>query len=299
MEKKDDIITLVTVCDNHFAVLLAALIKSIEVNHTSGERLELYIVQDGISTENRSKIEAPVNREMITIHWLSIKQAIPEKSSLPLDHSSFPRNVYVRLFIPCFIPRGITKVLYLDADMIVKKDISGLWNTDLQQYTLAAVADRSEKVSSSWGGITNYRELGLDPETRYLNSGLLLLDPVKWREQNITAKIIDCVNANRRYTNFPDQYGLNVVFAGQWLELDRRWNTYSIRNEPDPYIIHFIGIKPIYDSYDASEEYRKEFFYYLGLTEWRDFKIKSRYLRLFKKLINKLKKKFYAMFKQI
>ncbi len=82
------------------------------------------------------------------------------KSNLPLDASSFPLNVYARLFIPHFISPLLEKVIYLDVDMIMEKDIQELWNIDLQDKMISGVIDRSGVVSSSWGGISNYKELG-------------------------------------------------------------------------------------------------------------------------------------------
>ncbi len=297
MNQKDDPIVIVTVCDNHFAILLAALVKSIEMNHLSGECIELYIIEDSLANSTKSKLLTSVNQQMFRIKWLAMKDVIPLKSDLPLDRSSFPLNVYVRLFIAYFIPADTKKVLYLDVDMIVKKDISVLWQTELGEHVLAAVVDRSGKVSSRWGGISNYKELGIDAESKYFNSGLLLINPIKWREQHITSKVINCINSNRRYANFPDQYGLNVVFANDWLELDSKWNNYSALNEPDPFIIHFIDIKPIYTSYNLNKEYKDQFFFYLQFTAWKDFKPIKQYHRIIRKVYNRLTKRVLQFFR--
>ncbi len=90
---------------------------------------------------------------------------------------------------------------------------------------------------------------------------------------------------------FPDQYGLNVVFANQWLELDSGWNSYSIVEKDDPNIIHYIGIKPIFTSYNYVQKYKDEFYHYLSLTPWVNFKPIGNHVRLYKKLKNKVFKK--------
>ena len=51
-----DRITIVTVCDNHYTVMLAALMKSIEVNHSSGECIDIYVVTDKVSKKNIGKL---------------------------------------------------------------------------------------------------------------------------------------------------------------------------------------------------------------------------------------------------
>ncbi len=290
-----DAITIFTVCDNHFSVLLAALIKSIDMNHHSGEHINFYIVGDKLSSVNKENLVKCADSGKVSFFWVDMKDIIRDKSKLPLDGSSFPLIVYIRLFFPLFIPAEIGKVIYLDVDMIVRKDISMLWNTDMGDKIIAGVPDRSEVVSCSWGGIGNYRELGIGPETKYFNSGLLLLNRTKWIESNITEKIIDCIARNTKFANFPDQYGLNVVFANHWLELDSRWNSYSMLEKEDPFLIHFIGVKPIFTSYSYNLKYRDEFYYYLRLTPWRAFKPVGNYVRLFKKLQNKVYKKGYSL----
>ena len=82
------------------------------------------------------------------------------------------------------------------------------------------------------------------------------MNPKKWRELNSTERILKCVKENSKYTNFPDQYGLNVVFADEWLELDTKWNCYAVSEEPNPYLIHFIGVKPMYSSYSYNPDYK-------------------------------------------
>lgn len=293
-----DTITLTTVADNHFAVLLAALIKSIEINHRSGEEIHIYIVDDGISEANRKKLINSISGEKLRMSWIKIKDAIPSHITLPLDSSSFPLNTYIRLCIPYFIPKHLNKVIYLDADMIVLEDISKLWHTDLNDKVIAGVVDRSEVVSSSWGGIQNFEELGLHPDTKYFNTGLLVIDLEKWRQQNFTEVVFRCITQNRKSASFPDQYGLNVVFANQWRELSPLWNCIPMRNEKNPYLIHFIGRKPIFKGYNYNERYKEQFFEYVDQTEWKNYRQRSEMNRLAKKLYNVVSKRIKRMVEQ-
>jgi lipopolysaccharide biosynthesis glycosyltransferase len=291
-------ITIVTVCNNNFPVLLAALIKSLELTHVRKEDIHLYIVNDGIDRSNRQKIEHSTGGK-IEIKWIEIADVYPKNISLPLDSSTFPLNVYVRLFIPDFLPSFTKKAIYMDVDMIVKKDISFLWNIDLGDYYIAGVPDLSERLSSEWAGITNFRELGLNGDAKYYNSGLLLMNLAKWRVTDLSVQILNCINENRQFANFPDQYGLNVIFADQWLELDKRWNTYAPSNEAEPFIIHFIGRKPIYSTYENNPHYKQEFLFYLKFTEFADFVELKEYNRLFHKLYYRLNKKLIGLIRKI
>lgn len=284
-------ITIAIVSDDHYVILLAALLKSIEINHHSMEKIEVFVIDDGISKSNKEKILASISSPLLSINWVKMKDIIPDNIKLPTDNSSFPLNIYARLFIPYFISKDIEKVIYLDVDMLVLDDIFNLWNIDIENDILAAVVDRVKTVSNSWGGIKNYKELGIAPETKYFNSGLLLINPIRWRNSDITRKVINCVEENKEYAGYPDQYGLNVVLANKWLELDPLWNNYSIYEENDPKIIHFIGRKPIYKTYSSNPEYKEEFYKYLNLTAWKNFKEISEPRRYLKKILNVLTKK--------
>lgn len=294
--KNHDTITLVTVCNNAFVVLLAALLKSLEEHHLSDEKIDLYIVDDGISEKNRQKIITSLHKSRLKLIWKRIADVFPDHLKLPLDNSSFPSNIYARICIPYFINPDVEKAIYLDVDMIALQDISKLWNINIGRSNIAAVADRCEVVSSPWGGIKNYAELGLNADSRYLNSGMFILKPKEWRKLNIAEKAFQCAYENKSFLAFADQYVLNLVFYEKWFELDKRWNSYAQLDLKDPFIIHFTGMKPIFRGYNGNEEYKKKFFAYLNKTEWKGFKQKSNFLRLLQKLSNKTIKSLKAMF---
>jgi lipopolysaccharide biosynthesis glycosyltransferase len=289
-------ITLITVADNYFIPLLAALTKSIDVNHRSDELIDYYIVDDDISPVNKRRLQEGLKNPKLNIIWVAMNEALPPSYPLPLDNSSFPYSIFVRLCLPFFIPEEVERIIYLDADMLVLEDISTLWYTNIGEHTIAGVVDRSEVVSSEWGGIKNYKELGLPPETKYFNTGVLLINLEQWRSENRTQRLLQCISENGSYLNFPDQYALNVVFANEWYELDRRWNSFPMIPVEDPFLIHFIDRKPIFKRYDYSAKYKELFFHYLDQTDWKNYKLRSEFSRLSKKAydmaVKKLKKAF-------
>ena len=120
-------ISIVAASDNHYAILLAALIKSVEVNHKTSEKIDFYIIDDGISQRNKDKIQASINPAVVTLHWNPSKSVVPENVKISVDHTAFPLTTYLRLFGPYVVPAHVKKILYLDVDMIVQKDISELF----------------------------------------------------------------------------------------------------------------------------------------------------------------------------
>ena len=284
-------IVLVVVCDNHFSVMLCALIQSIEASHSGEDPIELFIVDDHLSVDCKKKISLSVTRSFLHVHWLPLKKVIPGKMHIPCDLSLFPKNIHARLFIPYFIPEHFEKVLYLDVDTILNRDIADLWHTDIGSAALGAVQDPLVPTFGHKKGIRNFKALKLSPETRYLNSGLLLFNTKKWRDNHFTEKIVACIEQNKPYANYPDQYGINVVMANQWVPLDHRWNVFPYESCQDPYLIHFIGRKPIYSDYKNLPSYSALFWSYLKNTPWHDYRPKGRlhrYCRNLHHLISKI-----------
>lgn len=288
MTKRENI-TIVVACDNHYLIMLAALLKSIEINHISEEYIDVWIVEDNITRKNKKKLQDSISGNTMGLNWISSKKAIPQGMSLPLDKNTYPLNIFMRLFIPYFLPKEIDKALYLDVDMLVLEDISKLWCTNIENYIAGAVTDSICKITRI--GIKNYQELGLEPSAPYFNSGLLLMNLKKWIEYNVTPKVIECVNKNRNYASFSDQYGLNVILSDKWLELDPLWNYYSNGNHPSPYLIHFFHRKPFYKTYNYNKDYQNIFYQYLEQTKWKGEKPigeLKRYLVKFGNVVEKI-----------
>ncbi len=290
-----DSIKIVVASNNHYALLIAALIKSIELNHKTPEKIDLYIIDDGISSSSRDKIRASASPEMVTMHWFKTRDAVPTDIVIPNDKSAFPITTYLRLFAPQILPKGTKRYIYLDVDMIVLEDISKLWNSDLKGNIIAGVQDLCETAGSEWGGIPNYKELGIAPETLYFNAGMMVVDQEKWVEANITNRVIQAIQDNMKSVNFPDQYGLNVVLANKWQPLDKRWNNFAIVDVDQPFLIHYLDIKPFFKTYNGLPKYQEVFYKYLRLTPWKDHQPISGNIRTAKKVISKLKKIFISL----
>lgn len=292
-----DPITLVMVCDNHLAVMLAVLLKSIERTYEGNDIIDIYIVNDGLYKRNVKKINQTVSSDKIKIHWKTMKEAVPNDIQLPKDRSTLPICAYIRVCAPYFLPREIKKAIYLDVDMVLMKDICHLWNIDIGNYVIGAAVDRADKVSTPWGGIPNYEALGIPAESNYFNSGLLIMNLEAWRAMGATQLVINAIRDNYEFVTFSDQYGLNVVFANNWFQLDSNWNRYPQNSYENPFLIHFTGMKPIFKSYNFNPEYKRIFYDILKMTPWADFTPKSNYLRLAKKAYNVLVKKVAVLSK--
>ncbi|WP_222538031.1 glycosyltransferase family 8 protein [Pedobacter polysacchareus] len=284
MSKK---ISIILACDNHYVVLLAALLKSIEMNHHTEESIDVYLVDDQISKLSKQKLMASLTLDKMNIIWLKMEEIIPEDVTLPLVNNTYPLNTYIRLLIPYFIPKEVNRIIFLDVDMIMLDDISNLWKIDIGDKVIGAVNDGPD-VKTIAEGIENYSELGLDPNQKYFNAGMQVINIDKWRALDITQKTFDAINNNKKYAGLGDQYGLNIALIGNWHEIDGKWNRFSVCTDPQPSLIHYFHRKPIYKTY--AYNYKEEFFYYLNKTKFSDFQPIGETTRYLKKINNMLEK---------
>jgi len=203
---------------------------------------------------------------------------MPRDLLLPLNPlAHYTPDVYSRLWIGEFFPPQVTRVLYLDADMVVVSSIAPLWNADLGGALMAAV-----DIPGSDRGVTR---LAMRPEDGYFNSGVLLIDLAQWRATRAEETVIDYIRANPERVLY-DQDALNACFHSRTKRLDYAWNViWPFYREPptlplkqreiaavrrEARIIHFNGgSKPW--SYFCDHPRRTEYDRYLRMTEWRDF----------------------------
>lgn len=197
------------------------MIRSL-LDHVPPRRdLLLFIADGGLTEENKRKLLASWDRKRMQVAF--VRPDARAVSSLKLSHH-IHTAAYFRLLLPEILPPSIRRVLYLDCDLVVRSDISELWETDLRGLPLAAVQELLSPFVSSPRGLLNYRPLGLAPETPYFNSGVMLMDLVQWRNERLGERIIQYIERQERDVRWWDQDGLNAVLAGKWFSLDPRWN---------------------------------------------------------------------------
>ncbi len=214
---------LVLVCgaDDGFAKPLAVTLYSALSNYRSAADVKVYIVDGGISPANRSRIDGIVRNHVTTAEWIE-----PDLNPVRQLNVSerYPASVYLRLLLPSLLPPWIEKAIYLDSDLIIDEDIGELWKADVgRKAVLAAQDEGAPTVGSPWG-LSNYRELGLHSSTKYFNSGVLVFNLRRWREQRIADRIIKYIAAHPHLMRFGEQDAMNAVLANDWGALDPKWN---------------------------------------------------------------------------
>ena len=287
--------------DAAYAMPVAVAIRS-AVETTPG-RIAFYVVDCGLQDEDRRKICAsvPSSREGdVTL----VFRVLPTGSRGAHEPTWAKVDMLVA---PSVLP--VERILFLDADVLVRHDLGLLWKTDLGNMPIAAVRDIGHPLGHH----------GLPDTERgrpHFNAGVILLDLTRIRER--LPALVKLAH-ERAETTYKDQDLLNAFFGPDgWLELDLEWNaaglgTYAAWPDADrdvvwapgtlktlhadPAVVHFTG--PVHPSMaDVLNRYvqpwtskpwgyagapghpfENEWWDVLGRTAWRGVRRDARFLK--------------------
>jgi lipopolysaccharide biosynthesis glycosyltransferase len=211
-----DVVQVAMAADREFVLPLAVALTSLALAHQPGD-LAVTVLHDGLSETDLERVERRLSGRL-DICW---RQVAPDDVagahfSTPLSSASL-----FRLLLPHFLPSTVERVVYLDADTVITGSLRPLWETGLGDYHVAAVRDAASPFAAGPCG-TDWRDLGLEPDTPYFNSGLLVIPLDKWRSEAVSARVLEVLRAST--PRWGDQDGLNLVLSGRWKELSRSWN---------------------------------------------------------------------------
>lgn len=274
-------INIVCTIDNHYAQHCAVMLSSL-FHHNPDQAFRIFLITDGLDPNISKQLE-----QFLLDHKQDYEMIQIDKAALgnaPVTHH-ISLATYFRLFIPKVLPQHVQKVLFLDADMIIRQPIDKLWNLEIEAFSHAAAIA---------AGMDDYpREIGLPAESLYFNAGLLLINLQAWRELQIFERGCELLEKNADRIQWWDQDVLNILLNRQWLPLDLTWNAQPFIYEAefqnsaelqtkyerfqssaaiaDPAIVHFVGggsAKPwhFYCTHPFKDDYRK----FLKTTPWRN-----------------------------
>ena len=153
---------------------------------------------------------------------------------------------FCKLLLGKLLPENVHRVLYLDSDTIVCRDIHDFYNIDMGNCAVAAVKDFISKEY--------FELLGLSDTDVYCNSGVILYDLDKWRELELENEISILLKQRNGCIFFSEQSVLNIVAKKIIKVVGLEYNLTSI-----PVCLSWREIQLLrhpYNSYEEQEIYR-------------------------------------------
>ena len=219
-------------CGNN-KVFDGALTELISITNTTKESINCYILTMDVSRIKPEYI--PINDEQVNFLNKVVQSKNENNKVIKIDVTDLYENEFghgknenayctpytlLRLLAD-LVPEIPEKILYLDIDMMIAKDISELYNIDISEYEYAAVREK-------------YGSIFIRPD--YINAGMLLLNMKKIKETKLLEKARKLIK--KRKLIFADQ---DAIFwsTSKKLLLPRKYNEQSKFNRKDTVICHF------------------------------------------------------------
>ena len=280
------------------AVTLQSAVRHLAV----GRQLHVILLDGGIGDANWMALKETLVDE--PLHLTVIKPDDSQVRDLMTSHH-ISTTAYFRLLAAEILPRSLDRVIYLDSDLLIRDDLTELWNRPLDENLGLAVPDiacpfidarrggpeiqRSLPYLATLSPVRNWRQLGLNGAAPYFNSGLMVINLDLWRREHLAERLLRCLRDNRQHIWCWDQYALNVELAGRWEPLPMRWNqgghTFEYPNlasvpieaaefesmRDNPAVIHYTTeFKPWhFHDYDQRD---RLFFDALDSTAWKNWR---------------------------
>ena len=186
-------------------------------------------------------------------------------------------ETYLRLFVTEFMDPQVSRLLYMDCDVIVCDDIGELWEAELGDHMMAAVPEPYLAAHP-----------GFEEGEQYFSAGVLVFDVQRWRAANVVSQFVAFGQQNASRLTCHDQDILNNVFKGRVAPLSYRWNFQTsfadlsaaslnmskeafraLRRHPG--IVHYTGqFKPWWYKYQP--HYKALYWDALMFTPWRAYR---------------------------
>lgn len=264
----------------HYSVWVGTVMQSI-LEHTDS-RICFHILHDEtLSIDNKYKLEkvARSGSSIIEFHKIDENDFSVVKNQM----SRFTIGTMFRCSLPELLP-NLNRIIYLDADLFVNRDIKELWDVDICEYCLAGVADEGVDIHNYPKILNKYP--GIKKES-YFNAGVLYMNLKKLREfGNLKKLVVDFLVENPE-AGLPDQDALNVIFHNKVLYLDGSWNQFVFMHRKDNVekldkaIFHYAAALLMLYSHSQLD---KEYFRTICRTPWIDYEMNHQFEQCFDRM---------------
>lgn len=207
-----DINLLVTV-DKKYVEPLCVMLSSYGENH-KGIPTNLYIAHSSLGDEELLRIEELAGRYGIAVKSVVITEHWFENTPV-LDR--LPEESFYRLMAFHYLPESVDRCLYLDPDIIIRRDLTLFYNTELGENYIAAASHTSKLINFG-----NNIRLGTQENSHYFNSGVLLMNLHAIRRDFSLEKVLVTLEENIQRLWLGDQDLTNILFCGKIKLIDEK-----------------------------------------------------------------------------
>lgn len=228
--------------DRNYLPYLAVAIQSLSSFANKKYFYNVRILSEDLSTESLSGVTGKI-KPNVRISVFSVADKISHiKEDLALRLRDYYSDaIYYRIFIAEMFPT-LKRAVYLDSDIVLNTDVAKLYFTPIGNNLVGAVTDESVMSAEIFREYVK-KHVKMKRAEDYFNSGVLLMNLEKIREEKIKDQFINLLCKYNFKTVAPDQDYLNFLCRGKIHYLESGWNKHAIaENELDRkklYLMHY------------------------------------------------------------
>ena len=224
--------------DNNYAPQTGVSITSLFQNNKDIEKLNVYVLDNGISEENIKRFETLGDLYHRNIHFLDASDIVAKLKELGVVPYKGSYTTYCKLFTIGNIETANNRILQIDGDTIINSSLADLENIELEDYVCAATYDCVQNKYKSL--------IGIEETDPYFNCGVLYINQVNWRSLKCYDRIVDHLTNIRAKYLIVDQDIINILFRHKITYLDIKYNLNSG--------FYLYGINESFFIYDLQQE---------------------------------------------
>ena len=194
------------VTNTKFIGITSVMVYSLCRSHENVE-VDIYLAYHDLREKDIERLQKIVSGfEQKRLHPLDVGGEFAKKMSI---NDRFSCETYYRILAVDMLPQDMERILYLDVDMLVKKDLTEVYRTPMGETCPFMVCDDIEgHARGSYESTLN--RVALPHNFKYFNAGFMLMNLNYLRRRNSIGYIVDAFY-RERYP-FHDQDILNHMY---------------------------------------------------------------------------------------
>jgi lipopolysaccharide biosynthesis glycosyltransferase len=189
-------------------------------------KLEVKVLDGGLSQSSRDTLSRLTDRigGDVELEFVTADASVFGTATLGPGQSHM---TYCRILLPQLV--NAPRLIYLDCDTLVFRDLSELFDLELAPRKILAAVRDSETLSLAEDSLVLAKAMNLPAEGAYFNCGVMLMNLDELRRQHFFESAVDFLNRWSGKYRFWDQSAINFLLHRQIDDLPEHWNRASWR----------------------------------------------------------------------
>ena len=213
LKKKTDV-HIAYITDANYLYPTQVSVYSAIQNKCPNSTYHFYILTDNVSLQQARDAFKKMEQEDVKF------RIVPQQKVLDIEFSDFLEHISSAAMLKFMLAEALSdvnRVIYIDSDTVVVKDLSELFNQDLEGNIAGGVPDIGTVAQPGYLATIGYRE------KYYYNAGMFLLDLFQMRKKDIGHQLNEFVRHNPNII-FIDQDAYNIILRKKIKKLSYNYN---------------------------------------------------------------------------